>query len=455
MNKANILVVEDDPLQRRLIRENLENVGYILFDVSNGVDALEVVNSYPIDIAVLDYKLKGETGVELVEKIIKINPLITPIIVTAFANVENAVDALKKGAYDYIVKPIDFPKFLLVLERALERQNLRKEISVLKNTIGEKFSFKNIVATSPEMEEVTSLMTKAAQSEATTLILGETGTGKDLVAKTIHYSSKRENGPFLSVNIPSLPESLVESELFGAEKGAFTGANARQIGKFEAADGGTLFLDEIGDLNQGLQVKILRFLQEKEFFRLGSAKTIKANVRIIAATNKDLEQLVDNGQFRSDLFYRLNVLQIHVPPLRNRKGDIPPLVDLIIRRLGKKEGKSITGVSSEAMDRLVKYHYPGNIRELENILERAVIFCDGEFISQKDLPLFISDPEDIGKESSSNTLTSKIRSMEIIEIKKALQSSHGIKSRAAKTLGITERMLSYKIKSYNITIPKL
>ena len=453
MNKANILVVEDDPLQRRLIRENLEDAGYTLFDVATGMEALDVVASYPIDLAVLDYKLKDESGIELLGKILKANPLITPIVVTAFANVENAVEALKKGAYDYIVKPIDFPKFLLVLDRALERQNLQKEISKLKDTIGERFSFKNIVAVSTEMERVTSLMAKAAQSEATTLILGETGTGKDLVAKTIHYSSRRKDGPFLVVNIPSLPESLVESELFGAETGAFTGANNRQVGKFEAADGGTLFLDEIGDLPPGLQVKLLRFLQEREFYRLGSAKPIKSDVRIIAATNRNLEQMVKDDRFRSDLFYRLNVLQIHIPPLRERKEDIPPLIDLIIRRHARREGKAITGISAEARDRLIKHSYPGNIRELENILERAVVFCEGEYITEEDLPLFLSDKAEMDPERPGSSLPEKIRAMEIWEIKRALAASQGIKSRAAKKLGITERMLGYKIKNYQIKTP--
>jgi len=451
MGKANILIVEDDPLQRRLIKENLEQEDYAVFEASNGKEARNIIALHSIDIAVVDYKLDGETGINVIQEILEQNPLVTSIVVTAYGNIENAVDAIKKGAYDYIVKPIDFDKFLLAIERALERQKLKKEISSLKNSLEEKFSSKNFIFTSSKMEEVTILVSKASKSDATVIISGETGTGKDFVAKTIHFSSKRKKGPFLAVNIPALPETLIESELFGAEKGAFTGAYERKIGKFEAASGGTLFLDEIGDLPLQMQVKLLRFLQEKEFFRLGSSQTLKSDVRIIAATNKDLEKLVKEAKFRPDLYYRLNVIPIQVPPLRMRKEDIPPLVDYFIRKYSKKEGKDIEGISAEGMNLLLNYLFPGNIRELENIIERAIVFCDSNFITSADLPVFLKDKKEKELIEEGLFLKDRVKQLEIKEIKKALLESGKVKSKAARYLGITERILSYKMKVYNLS----
>jgi two-component system NtrC family response regulator len=373
-------------------------------------------------------------------------------MVTAYGNVETAVEALKKGAYDYIVKPIDFKKFLLLIERALERQKLRKEVSLLQSSLEEKFSPKNFIFTSSEMNKVALLTAKAAKSEATVLLSGETGTGKDLVAKTIHYSSSRKKGPYVVVNIPSFPETLIESELFGAEKGAYTGAHERKIGKFEAASGGTLFLDEIGDLPLQLQVKLLRFLQEREFYRLGSSQPLKSDVRIIAATNRDLEKLMQEEKFRPDLYYRLNVIRVHVPPLRKRKEDIPPLVDHFIRKFAQKEGKNIAGISAEAMNAIIQYPFPGNIRELENVLERAVVFCEGDHIVTAHLPLFLREKKEEELQMEKLPLTERVKRLEIMEIEKALRENNGIKSRAARALGITERMLGYKIKTHNLKI---
>jgi two-component system NtrC family response regulator len=450
MLNATLLVVEDDPLQRRLIKENLKGEGFAIFDVGTGKEALKTVRDYPIDVAVVDYKLGEENGLDVIQGLLQQNPLITPIMVTAYGNVETAVEAMKKGAYDYIVKPIDFEKFMLVIRRALERQKLRQEVSVLRHSLEERFSAKNFVFASSRMEEVTRLISKAARSDATVLISGETGTGKDLVAKSIHFSSRRKDGPYLAVNIPSLPETLIESELFGAEKGAFTGAHERRIGKFEAASGGTLFLDEIGDLPIQLQVKLLRFLQEREFFRLGSSKPLQSDVRILAATNRDLEEMVKAGAFRQDLYYRLNVIRIHVPRLRERREDIPPLVDHFIRKYGEREGKTITGISSEALRILLGYSFPGNIRELENVIERAVVFCEESEITSADLPLFLQEAQDEGESEADQSLPQKVRLLESREIKKALRAHSGIKSRAARALGITERILSYKIKTHGL-----
>ena len=451
MDKGYILVVEDDPLQRKLIKENLEQEGHTVFETSSGEEALEIIADQPIDIAIVDYKLDGETGIDVIQKVLEQNPLITPIVVTAYGNVENAVEALKKGAYDYIVKPIDFKKFLMVIERAQERQKLKKEVSLLRSSLEDKFSAKNFIFSSDEMNEVALLTAKASKTDATVLLSGETGTGKDLVAKTIHYSSPRKNRSYLAVNIPSLPETLVESELFGSEKGAFTGAYERKIGKFEAASGGTLYLDEIGDLPHQLQVKLLRFLQEREFYRLGSSQPIKSDVRIIAATNRDLEKMMKEEKFRADLYYRLNVIPIHVPPLRKRKQDVPPLVDHFIQKYGEKEGKKIVGISSEAMNMLVQYKFPGNIRELENVIERAVVFCETDTITSTDLPVFLREKKEEALMESDLTLTSKVQKLEMMEIMRALQENNGVKSRAARALGITERMLGYKIKIYNLS----
>ncbi len=454
MSKALILVVEDDPMQRRLIKQNLEQEDYTVFEASSGKGALEIIGQYPIDIAVVDYKLNGETGVDVIQAMLKQNPLLTPIIVTAFANIETAVEAMRQGAYDYIVKPIDFEKFRLSLERALERQKLRREVSSLKTSLEEKFSSKNFIFASTKMEEVGRLVAKAARSDATVLVSGETGTGKDLVAKTIHYSSRRKDEPYLAVNIPSLPETLIEGELFGAEKGSYTGAHERKIGKFEAASRGTLFLDEIGDLPLQIQVKLLRFLQDKEFFRLGSAKPLKSDARIIAATNKDLEKLMAEEKFRPDLFYRLNVISINVPPLRQRKDDIPLLVDFFIKKYAAREGKTISTISQEAMAALLRYPFPGNIRELENVIERAAVFAEGDSITLADLPVFLKEKGEAEIMNEDLALTEKVKRLEVREIRRALAEAGGVKSRAAEALGITERILSYKVKIYGITHPK-
>lgn len=448
MDKGHLLIVEDDPLQKKLIRENLEQEGYIVFEASSRKEALGVITEQTIDIAVVDYKLDEETGIDVIQGVLEKNPLITSIMVTAYGNVETAVQALKKGAYDYIAKPIDFNKFLLLIERALERQKLKKEVSLLRSSLEEKFRPKNFIFTSSEMNKVAQLTAKAAKSEATVLISGETGTGKDLVAKTIHYSSNRKKGPYVVVNIPSFPETLIESELFGAEKGAYTGAHERKIGKFESASGGTLFLDEIGDLPLKLQVKLLRFLQEREFYRLGSSQPLKSDVRIIAATNRDLEKLMEEEKFRPDLYYRLNVIRIYVPPLRKRKEDVPPLVDHFIRKFAENEGKKIEGISAEAMNAIILYSFPGNIRELENVIERAVVFCEEDHITTANLPLFLKEKKEEKLQMDGLSLKERVKRLEILEIKKALQENNGVKSRAARALGITERMLGYKIKSF-------
>jgi DNA-binding NtrC family response regulator len=450
MNEPLILVVEDDPVQRKLVRENLEAQGFPVIEAASRKEALEAVVRHSIDVAVVDYKLGDDTGTAAIRDMLAAKPLLTPIMVTAYGNIERAVEAVRAGAYDYIVKPLDFEKFLQVLERAAERQKLRKEISLLQERLEERLSARNFVFASPLMEDVARLVLKAARSEATVLISGETGTGKDLVARMIHQTSPRKRGPYVALNIPSLPETLIESELFGAEKGAFTGANERKIGKFEAASGGTIFLDEIGDLAPDAQVKLLRFLQDREFYRLGSNQVLRADVRVIAATNKDLDGLMGAGKFRADLFYRLNVIPISVPPLRNRKEDIPLLADLFIKRYGDRENKRITGITREALGLLINHPFPGNVRELENVIERAVVFAEKDVLGASDLPLGLRDAAEPSPGPEADTLTDKVRRLETQEIRRALRENGGIKSRAARALGITERMLAYKMKSYGL-----
>jgi two-component system NtrC family response regulator len=450
MNEPLILVVEDDPVQRKLIRENLEAHGFPVIEAAARKDALEAVLRHPVGVAVVDYKLGEETGIDAIKDMLAANPLVTPIMVTAYGNIERAVEAVRAGAYDYIVKPLDFEKFLLILERAVERQKLKKEISLLQDRLDERFSARNFVFASPPMEEVARLILKAARSEATVLVSGETGTGKDLVARTIHQSSPRKNGPYIALNIPSLPETLIEAELFGAEKGAFTGAHERKIGKFEAAAGGTVFLDEIGDLVPEAQVKLLRFLQDREFYRLGSNQALRADVRIVAATNHDLDALMKEGKFRADLFYRLNVIPIAVPPLRKRKEDIPLLVDFFIKKYGEREGKKIQGITREALNALVAHAFPGNVRELENVVERAVVFAERDVLGISDVPLVLRETAEADTGPAGDSLLDKVRRLETQEIRQALRESGGVKSRAAKALGITERMLAYKIKTYGL-----
>jgi two-component system NtrC family response regulator len=451
MNEPLILVVEDDPVQRQLIRENLEARGFPVIEAAARKDALEAVLRHPVDVAVVDYKLGEETGIDAIKDMLAGNPLVTPIMVTAYGNIERAVEAVRAGAYDYIVKPLDFEKFLLILERAVERQKLKKEISLLQDRLDERFSARNFIFASPPMEEVARLIVKAARSEATVLISGETGTGKDIVARAIHQSSPRKKGPYVALNIPSLPATLIEAELFGAEKGAFTGAHERKIGKFEAAAGGTVFLDEIGDLVPEAQVKLLRFLQDREFYRLGSNQALRADVRVIAATNQDLDALMKEGKFRADLFYRLNVIPIAVPPLRKRKEDIPLLVDFFMRKYGEREGKKIQGITREALSALVAQSFPGNVRELENVVERAVVFAERNVLGISDMPLGLGEATETDTGPAGDSLLDKVRRLETQEIRQALRENGGIKSRAAKALGITERMLSYKMKTYGLT----
>jgi len=452
MQKLHILVVEDGQSQREMLSGFLTDEGYLVTEASDGERAIDEINSGYIDLVLLDYKLPGMDGIQALEKIKQINPEIDVILMTAYGTIETAVRAMKSGAVDYITKPIEFEELLLHLGKIEERRSLLKENEILREELHRKgVTTDQIIFESQAMTEVINLSGRVAESNATVLILGESGTGKELIAKLIHHLSARSERPMITVNCAALPENLLESELFGHEKGAFTGASRRRIGRFEEADRGTLFLDEIAEFSLSVQVKLLRFLQEKQFQRVGGNQTIHSDVRIISATNKNLEARISEGVFRQDLFYRLNVVSIQIPPLRERKKDIPPLIEHFIAYYSREYGKEIQGIQAEARDLLLKYSYPGNVRELENIIERAVVITRGAIISGKDLP-FSSDlhDDDQTDSRSQGSLKESLEALEREMIRKAMEDAFNHQTKAADLLGISERMLRYKLKKYDL-----
>jgi two-component system NtrC family response regulator len=392
-------------------------------------------------------------GLQTLREIRRLYPDLPVVMMTAYGTVETAVAAMKEGALDYLTKPIDLDELLMILQKVLERSNLIQENRTLKAQLQERYLFKHIVYGSPRMEEVMGLVARVAPSQATVLIRGESGTGKELIASAIHYASPRSGKPLVKVNCSALPETLLESELFGHEKGAFTGAVQRRIGRFEEADGGTLFLDEIGDLSPAIQVKLLRILQEKEFQRLGSNLNLKTDVRVIAATHRHLEEAMEKGHFREDLYYRLNVISVILPPLRERREDIPLLIDHFLKKYSKENQKPISDISKEARTLLLRHTYPGNVRELENLIERAVVLCREEVITTQDLPFHLREERSERLWESSQKEKTLPESLEEIErdlIFKALHEHQGVQTKAAESLGISERVLRYKVKKYRI-----
>jgi two-component system NtrC family response regulator len=372
---------------------------------------------------------------------------------TSFGTIETAVKAIRAGAYDYLPKPIDLEQLVVLINRISERQSLLRENASLREQLRERYAFEQITSTSHAMEEVMNMAGRVASSNATVLLRGESGTGKELIARAIHYHSPRASQPLIKVNCAALPETLLESELFGHEKGAFTGAAGKRIGRFEAADKGTLFLDEIGDIPLSVQVKLLRVLQEKEFERIGGNETIKTDVRLVAATNRDLEKAMKDGSFREDLYYRLNVVTVAIPPLRDRKEDIPALMEHFIKKYSMENKKKITGVTAEARDLLMRYSYPGNVRELENIIERAVVLAKSETITSAEIPLHLRTveiEEKICVAKRDGSLTDTLETLERGIIMEAMKAVGGVQTRAAEKLGISERVLRYKLKKYKI-----
>ncbi len=372
-----ILIVEDEPKMLRLLELNLADAGYATRTASTAENGLKILASDRIDLVLSDVKLPGMNGLEFLQAVKRANAAIPVVMMTAYGTVESAVEAMKDGASDFVLKPFSIEEIKLIVRKELDVRRLHEENRQLREALGQRYQFDNIVANSPGMQEVLAAVEQVAPTNATVLLGGESGVGKDMVARAIHQHSRRVNGPFIKINCTAIPENLLESELFGYEKGAFTGATTTKPGKFELADKGTIFLDEIGDMAGSLQVKLLRVLQEREFERLGGTRTIKVDVRVVAATNQDLRAALEQGTFREDLYYRLNVVPISIPPLRGHKEDIPYLVDHFIGRFAKSSGKAIGGITPEALKLLVDFHWPGNVRELENIIERAVVMTSG------------------------------------------------------------------------------
>ena len=456
MDKARILIMDDEPGERGRIDSFLTQKGYDVTAYGRIDDAVEALKRDRFEVFLTDCNIPGVDALRTSKEARRINPDMAVIIMTAFGTIETAVKAIKAGAYDYLAKPVDLDQLVVLIERVSERQNLVRENAQLKEQLIDRYKFNEIASTSHSMEEVLNLAGRVAGSTATVLLRGESGTGKELIARAIHYHSPRADHPLVKVNCAALPETLLESELFGHEKGAFTGASLRRIGRFESAEGGTIFLDEIGDMAASVQVKLLRVLQEREFERVGGSQTIKVDVRVIAATNRDLEKAMREEAFREDLYYRLNVVTVTIPPLRERKEDIPALMEHFIAKYAKENRKKIAGVTAEARDLLMRYSYPGNVRELENILERAVVLAKGGNVTSKDLPLHIKTTEADEKLCVKKKGASLKETLETVErglIIDALKEAGGIQTRAAEKLGIGERVLRYKSKKYRIKEP--
>jgi two-component system response regulator HydG len=454
VEKSKILVVDDEASHRMMLKAVLGAEGYAVTEAADGTEAVEAVGREAFDIILLDIRMTNMDGIEAMTEIRKISPMVPVLIMTAYASVKTAVEALKAGAFDYLTKPLDVDELKILIEKALETYHLRTENLVLKERLGDRFDFARIIAVSAKMKALLETLTMVAPSDATVLIMGESGTGKEVIANAIHHNSPRAAEPFIKVSCAALPETLLESELFGHEKGAFTGAIARREGRFQLAHRGTIFLDEVGEMSPALQTKLLRVLQEKEFEPVGSARTVKVDIRVITATNRDLEREVKEGRFREDLFYRLNVVPLVLPPLRERKEDIPPLADHFLATYREKNRKAVRGISGKALDLLVRYDWPGNIRELENCIERAVILSREEVIVPADFPPQIRM---LSQEDRTDGVAipagMSLEEVERVLIVKTLDETGGNRTRASEILGINRRTLQNKLKQYGLNIP--
>ena len=445
-----ILIVEDEAKMRRLLELNLGDDGFTTLSAEDAETGLKLLRENPVDLVLTDLKLPGMNGLEFLHSVKHQNAALPVVVMTAFGSVETAVEAMKAGASDYVLKPFSLTEMRMVIRKELDVRNLREENRSLREALGKRYSHPNIVARSPKMQEVLATVERVAPTNSTVLLGGESGVGKDLIARAIHEKSRRAAGPFLKINSTAIPENLLESELFGFEKGAFTGAVASKPGKFELADKGTLFLDEIGDVPPLKHVKLLRVLQEREFERLGGTRLVKVDVRLIAATNKDLREALEQGTFREDLYYRLNVVPIDIAPLRERKQDIPDLVNLFVSRFTGESGKPVEGITPEAMRILVNYHWPGNVRELQNIVERACALAKGNVLDPSDIHL------DTRPAKASNGLVGFLPDGMTLEqwedemVQEALRRANGNKSQAARLLGLSRNALRYRLSKIGI-----
>jgi two-component system NtrC family response regulator len=450
MPERHLVVVDDEAAQRSVLAGFLKKRGYAVSMVASAAEAMGVASSRSVDLVLTDLRMPGGTGLDLLEQLRQLNPEIAVIVMTAFGTVASAVDAMKRGAADYLTKPVDLDELEVLVARTLERRALESENRELREALASRYRLEGLQTSNARMDAAINTAARAAASRATILVRGESGTGKELLARAIHYASPRAKAPFVAVNVAALPETLIESELFGHERGAFTGADRERRGRFELADGGTLLLDEVGDLPRNVQVKLLRVLQEQAFERLGGTRTLRVDVRVIAATNRDLDGMARRGEFREDLFYRLNVVTVEVPPLRHRREDIPMLVDQFLRRFADEgRGAGPRQVSREAMDLLMKYDYPGNVRELENVVHRAIVLARGPLITTSELPPHLAGLLAEARAEPS-TFVERVAAFERGLIAEALQQAAGVQTRAARLLGMSERHLRYKLKKYQL-----
>jgi DNA-binding NtrC family response regulator len=446
-----ILIIEDEAKMRRLLELNLGEDGFKTLSAGDAEAGLKLLASEPVHLVLTDLKLPGLSGLEFLQAAKRQNAALPIVVMTAFGSVETAVEAMKAGASDYVLKPFSLAEMRMVVHKELDHSRLQEENRSLREALGQKYSHPNIVARSPKMQEVLATVERVAPTNSTVLLGGESGVGKDLIARAIHEKSRRASGPFVKINSTAIPENLLESELFGYEKGAFTGAVMSKPGKFELADKGTLFLDEIGDVPAAIQVKLLRVLQEREFERLGGTRTVKVDVRLLAATNRDLRAALEQGTFREDLYYRLNVVPIDIAPLRERKEDIPDLANLFLARFAKDSGRQLREISPAAMQVLVGHYWPGNVRELQNVIERACALAAGPELSVDDVQLDVPRHRaDTGANERFLPEGMTLDQWEDEMIREALKRAGGNKSQAARLLGLSRNALRYRLSKIGI-----